>query len=298
MRPKPHRQLHLPGKAAVSYRASAALVILVLAAWAGSAAELEARTDQNSATTAAAESAKSWIGREEEFEEYLASAEVVDLQPIGIGVTNPWRAELAPGGPIARFAWKPIRPGSYDGHYESYKSEIAAYQLDRLLELGMVPVTVERQVKRDTGAACMWVAPTQSFSELGGRPTPPGARAAYWNSQLVRAKMFDNLIGNDDPNLGNWLVDPVWNLILIDHSRAFANDTQMPHKLTRVDRDLWERMQRLDQETLTTALGQWVSRPRIQKILKRRDRMAKKIADLVDARGEAAVLLRYSEAEP
>jgi hypothetical protein len=267
----------------MSYRASAGLLILVLLGWVESTA---------------AESAKSWIGRETEFEEYLEGAEVVDLQPIGMGVTQPWRAELAPGGPIARFAWKPIRPGSYDGHYESYKSEIAAYRLDRLLELGMVPVTVERQVQRDTGAACMWVESTRSFSDLGGPPKPPSDKAAFWNIQLVRAKMFDNLIGNGDPNLGNWLVDPAWNIILIDHSRAFANDIQMPHKLTRVDRDLWESIGRLDQETLTRVLGQWVSRSRIQKILKRRDRMAKKIAGLVAARGEVAVLVRYLEEEP
>lgn len=73
----------------------------------------------------------------------------------------------------------------------------------------------------------MLVESTQSFSDLGGPPRPPSDQAASWNIQLVRAKMFDNLIGNDDPNLGNWLVDPAWNLILIDHSRAFANDTQM-----------------------------------------------------------------------
>jgi len=266
----------------MSYRASAAAAILVLVAW---------------VAAAAAESAKSWIGREEEIEEYLESVAVVDLQLIGTGVTHPWRAELAPGGPIGSFAWKPIRPGRYHGHYESYKSEIAAYRLDRLLELGMVPVTVERRVNRVIGAACMWVAATESFRQLGGPPTPPSDQAGFWNIQLVRAKMFDNLIGNADPNLGNWLVDPVWNLIIIDHSRAFANDARMTHKLTRVDRDLWARMQRLDQETLTTALGRWLSRPRIRAILKRRDRMAKRIAELVKVRGEAAVLLHNSEAQ-
>jgi len=45
-------------------------------------------------------------------------------------------------------------------------------------------------------------------------------------------------------------------------------------------------------------VGQWVSRPRIQKSLKRRDRMAKNIAELVKARGETAVLQRYLEEEP
>ena len=72
----------------------------------------------------------------------------------------------------------------------------------------------------------------------------------------------------------------------------------MRHKLSRVDRDLWARMKRLDQEILTTAVGQWVSRPRIQKILKRRDRMAKNIAELVKAKGETAVLLRHLEEQP
>jgi hypothetical protein len=193
------------------------------------------------------------------------------------------------------FAWKPIRAGRYSGHYESYQAEIAAYRLDRLLELGMVPVTIERKVGRETGAACMWVSPAESFHELGGPPTPPGDRAEFWNIQLIRAKMFDNLIRNKDPNLGNWLVDPAWNLILIDHSRAFVSDTQMVHKLTRVDRDLWERMQRLDEETLTAALGELLSRTKIRAILKRRDRMAKEIAALVERQGESMVLLRYVE---
>ncbi len=275
--------------------ASAALLVLVLAALAVPAPAAAPQTDRDSATIGASQSAKSWIGREDELEEYLRGAEVVDLQAIGIGVTNPFRAKLAPGGPIEMFAWKPIRPGTYHGHYESYKSEVAAYRIDRLLELGMVPVTVERRVARNIGAACMWVSPAQTFKELGGPPTPPRDQAAYWNIQLVRAKMFDNLIRNKDPNLGNWLVDPAWNLVLIDHSRAFASGTQMVHKLTRVDRNLWERMKRLDEETLTTAVGASLSRPKIREILKRRDRMAKQIEELVEVKSEAAVLLRYVE---
>ena len=39
--------------------------------------------------------------------------------------------------------------------------------------------------------------------------------------------MFDNLIGNIDPNLGNWLVDPSWNLILIDLTRAFTTTKEL-----------------------------------------------------------------------
>jgi hypothetical protein len=279
------------------YRASAALPVLVVIALAVPASAAAPQTDRESAAIGASQSAKSWIGREDEFEEYLEHAEVVDLEPIGIGVTNPYRARLAPGGPVDMFAWKPIRPGKYHGHYESYESEVAAYQLDRLLELGMVPVTVERRVGRNVGAACMWVSPAKSFRELGGPPKPPARHAKRWNIQLVRAKMFDNLIHNKDPNLGNWLVDPDWNLVLIDHSRAFTSDKRMAHKMTRVDRDLWERMKRLDEETLTAALGESLSRVKIRAILKRRDRMAQEIEELVAVKGETAVLLRYIEPE-
>ena len=98
---------------------------------------------------------------------------------------------------------------NYRGHRESYLSEIAAYELDKLLELGMTPPTVEKRIERDIGAAVMWVAPAQSFSDLGGSPSPPSTRIGRWNYQLICAKMFHNLIFNKDPNLGNcWSIPP------------------------------------------------------------------------------------------
>ena len=72
--------------------------------------------------------------------------------------------------------------------------------------------------------------------------------------QLTRAKMFDNLIGNIDPNLGNWLVDPAWNLILIDHTRAFTTTRNLYHQLSQSDPELWAKMEALDAPSLTAAL--------------------------------------------
>ena len=239
-------------------------------------------------------SARTWVGREAEFEAYLKTAEIMGLDDIPVGVTNPKAAALAPGGPVDRFAWKALPPAIRQGYYESYKAEIAAYELDKLLGLGMVPVTVERRVRGDFGAAIMWVSPTQSFKDLGGVPTPPTRHLGYWTIQLIRAKMFDNLIYNRDPNEGNWLVDPAWNLMLIDHSRSFTPYREMTHEdMTRFDRDLWERMQRLDEPGLTVALGEWLSTGEIRAILERRDRMGAIIDELVATHDEAEVLLRY-----
>ncbi|MCZ6726364.1 MAG: hypothetical protein O7A98_03295 [Acidobacteria bacterium] len=260
------------------------LVVLALGAGPGQAAAAPEVVD-----------ARSWIGREAEFEAALIAARVVELEPIGTGVTNPYRADVAAGGPIEAFAWKPITAGMHHGFYESYKSEVAAYELDKLLGLGMVPVTVERRIDGQYGAACMWVTPAKTFGQLGGPPKPPAEEKRRWNLQLTRAKMFDNLISNLDPNLGNWMVDPAWNLILIDHSRAFTRSQRMVHELIRVDRDLWERMLALDEETLTQPLGKWLGRAQIRSILRRRDRMTKVIARLVEEHGEKAVLVEASD---
>jgi hypothetical protein len=224
-------------------------------------------------------SAKIWADRVEEIEQYLKSAEIIQMQEIGVGVTKPRRAQLAPGGPVEAIAWKAIRPGRYNGFYESYKSEIAAYELDKLLGLGMIPPTVEKRVKGELGAAVLWATPTRSFKELGGVPGqqgvkgPPSIEIARWTRQLTRAKMFDNLIANIDPNLGNWLVDPQWNLILIDHTRAFTTTKNLYHQLSQIDTELWDKMKALDESTLATALGDWLDKNAIKAIIERRDKM-------------------------
>ena len=60
-------------------------------------------------------SAKTWVGYEAEFEEFLKTAEILGLEDIPVGVTNPKSASLAPGGPIDRFAWKALSPGIQRG---------------------------------------------------------------------------------------------------------------------------------------------------------------------------------------
>ena len=127
-------------------------------------------TAQVLAQAPAAASAKTWADRTQEIEAYLRSADVVSMEDVSVGVTHPRRAQLAPGGPVSEIAWKALKPGRYQGYWESYKSEIAAYELDKLLALGMVPPTVEKHIKGEVGAAVMWVTPTQSFFSWAAFP--------------------------------------------------------------------------------------------------------------------------------
>jgi len=264
---------------------------LVCAVW---AVALSARPLKSPQQTAAPADARIWVGRAAEIETFLRTATIVKLDELSVGVTKPKKATLAPGGPVGFLAWKAIPPGRYGGAWESYQSEIAAYELDKMLELNMVPPTVEKVHRGERGAAVMWASPTKSFKEMGGTgaPTPPGAVQAQWTRQLVKAKMFDNLIQNIDPNLGNWLVDPAWNIILIDHSRCFTTSKAFQHELTRVDSDLWNRMLALTEAQLKPVLGKLMDGGQLRAILERRDKMKLLIADLVKSRGEDYVFMR------
>lgn len=249
---------------------------------------------QQPAAPNAPANAKIWIGRAAEIENYLRTAQVVKLVDLQSGVTHSRKATLAPGGPVDAFAWKVIPPGQHEGFWDSYYSEIAAYELDKLLQLDMIPPTVEREYKGERGAAVMWASPTKSFKDFGGTGAPdaPPQYADAFARQIVKAKMFDNLINNEDPNLGNWLVDPSWNLILIDHTRAFVSGKNMIHEMNHIDPDLWARMQALTETSLQAAIGKWVLRGEARTIIERRNKMQQIVDALVKARGPAFVFMK------
>jgi hypothetical protein len=104
-------------------------------------------------------------------------------------------------------------------------------------------------------------------------------------------KMFDNLIGNTDRNQGNLLVDPAYNLVLIDHTRAFTAGKKLVSRMSRIDPDLWDRMQGLTREQLEP-LAKWLMKGQIKNILERRKVMAKAIEELVAQTHPRAVFLR------
>src|SRR5947209_2750763 len=91
-------------------------------------------------------SVRTWIGHEPQIEAHLKQAAVTSLEDIGTGVTHPRRAHLTPATPFESLVWKVLPPGRRSGFWESYKSEIAAYELDKRLQLQMVPPAVERRV--------------------------------------------------------------------------------------------------------------------------------------------------------
>src|SRR5262249_40040735 len=108
-------------------------------------------------TVQAAAGSKGWIGSHGEVEAVLEAAPFGRFDDVPVGVTRPRHGFFAPGGLAAGATVKRLNPGRSRGFYESYKSEIAAYKLDRLLHLDMVPPTIERRVDGDLVSVQLWV---------------------------------------------------------------------------------------------------------------------------------------------
>jgi hypothetical protein len=227
-----------------------------------------------------------WVGREREYEEFLAKAPLVRFETVPVGVTKPQRGFFAPGGLAASAVFKPLPPRRDKGFFESYKSEIAAYRLDKLLGLGMVPPTVEKIAQRQVGSAQLWVERCSLLKSKSGQQAPD---LKAWNRQVYRQRVWDNLVANIDRNEGNLLVDDQWNLVLIDHSRAFTGFKQLKYPMIRIDRPFYQRLKEITPEELDRELrGLLIDG--LKPLLKRRDAIIAHFDGLIEQRGEAAVL--------
>ncbi|MCG6927300.1 MAG: phosphatidylinositol 4-kinase [Acidobacteria bacterium] len=233
-------------------------------------------------------SARFWIGRWSDYEDCLRTAPIDRIEDVGQGVTKPRRAFFRPGGVAASAIVKVLPRKRMKGFWESYQAEVAAYVLDRILRLDMVPVTVERRIEGDLASVQLWIDRTRLLSDVGAEVPP---RPYEWARQVRRQRVFDALIANIDRNAGNMLVDEDWNMILIDHSRAFMkNETPFLDEISAVDRPLYEAVKALDEATLDEQLKPWLfGKGSVKDLLKRRDKIVEKLEKLARERGEAAV---------
>jgi hypothetical protein len=238
--------------------------------------------------TAPAAPALPWVAGDDVVD-YMRTAPIAKIEHVPVGVTKPLRAYFKGDGPVRSVIVKKLRPGRTGGFWESYQSEIAAYELDRLLDLKMVPPTVEKRVDGELASAQLWVDTCVWLKELKGQQ-PPDVEA--WNRQVYRQRVFDNLIANIDRNEGNLLVyrTPDWHLVLVDHSRAFTSSQKVIFPMTRIDRPLFERLKALDRAMLEARIGKLLV-DGVNPLLRRRDAIVNHFVQLAAQKGEAQVFV-------
>jgi hypothetical protein len=238
-----------------------------------------------------------------ELEEFLREAEIVESDNIPVGITGPRKLTMVRDGTTRYAAFKSIddyknvmrfADGRVDANFQdSWMSEIAAYEIDKIIGLGMVPATVERTYKGVKGSAQIWVDAMMTEGEHR-RQKIVSPDLVGWNDQMFKVRLFDNIVYNTDRNLGNLLITRDWEIVLIDHSRAFRplQMLKSPKDLERFSRSMLEGLQRLTLQNLTERAGKYLPKPQIEGILKRRDLVIALATKLAAQKGEGAVYYR------
>ncbi|MBI3696289.1 MAG: hypothetical protein HY238_15810, partial [Acidobacteria bacterium] len=201
-----------------------------------------------------------------EKEAFLLNAKIVSQHNLAKGVTNSRQATLDDGKmkhdahiqtiEISKSSYQTQR-GTELNFRDSFKYNMGAYELAKLLELDMVPPSVERKVGGQAAAVTWWVD-NKKFDELermkqNVQPPDPDA----WNKQMYVVRVFDQLIYNTDRNLGNLVITNDWQIWMIDHTRAFRMQKALenPKNLVQCDRKLLAKLKELDKNTLKQRLG-------------------------------------------
>ncbi len=223
-----------------------------------------------------------------QIEVILRDAEVVEIEDVGAGTTQPRRLVLSHSKRRYRAIFKDVDrqadPAALAGTTtDRYRYEAAAYRIDRLLGLGLVPPTVLRTVNGREGSVQLWIEDAISEKDRRWEDLEPPDQE-HLRHELQRMHVLDLLIHNVERDESNMLVTTRdWKLYLIDHSRAFAPGLPTPHEPPLRDLPLDEegaaRPQALDARTLRHALGRLLGRTEREAVLERRDLILEHAAD-------------------
>ncbi len=240
----------------------------------------------------------------DEAERFLSDARVVGKKAIEIGVTRPQRLTLELDGRTAHGTWKTVdiyrpvmdfrdgRPPEI-GFRDSWKHEVAAYELDKLLGLELVPPTVERRIVGDRGSLQLWIEDAMMEMERIERDLH-APDVAEWNRQIHHVRLLRQLTHDIDfNNIGNMLVAPGFRIWAIDFSRAFKTRRSLlaAGDLVRFSRRTLDRLAELDAQVLEQTMGRWLTKSQRQALLVRRDVILERARQLVAEQGEEEVLL-------
>ena len=238
-----------------------------------------------------------------EKEEFLRTAKVVGRRGIGVGINNTVRVTLTAGGLThdAHMQTVNIHKTSYRTNEglelnfrDGYQFNVAAYKLDRLLGLNMVPVSIERKIAGTAGSLTWWVDDVLMMERdrYQKKMRVPPLKNAAWNDQMFQIRIFNELIYNTDANLGNILITKDWDVRIIDFSRAFRvhNKLRAPENLRRCDPRVLKGLRDLNMEVLQREMKGLLTKTEMKALLARRDKIVDFFEREIAAKGEEAVV--------
>ena len=234
----------------------------------------------------------------------MLTAKVISAKHTKKGITDPWRLTLSDGTTTHEAIFQAIdehktRNQLSNGDVEinfvdSYHYNIAGYELADLLGMDdMVPVHVERKWNGMIGSMS-WVVPVKmdELDRKNRKISVPDLNVNAFNNQMHKIRVFNELIYDMDANLTNVLISEDWKLWRVDFTRAFRlhKNLKDAKNLERCDRALLAKLKALSEAEFTQRTKNFLTKPEIQGVMARRDKIVAYFQQLIAEKGESEVL--------
>lgn len=233
------------------------------------------------------------VGRMEAMEKFLREARVQNIEKEKLGGrTGPWLVTLNDGGIKQRAVFRYVdRPRPHTTP-DSYKYDLAAYELTKLLGVELIPPVVEREIEGRRGSLQVFLENCIREKDRKRKKLEPPNPEAFGRA-LEGTKVIENLTYDECQDADDLYVHlEDWRVCRVDFSEAFAPipDLLPGCGLTVCSRKLYKALLNLDEQTLRSKLSPYLSEEEIGALLARKGLIIEKIKTLISEKGEDAVL--------
>jgi hypothetical protein len=234
--------------------------------------------------------------KQKELENYLKTAKIVSRRRAG-GRGENWVISLD-DGKISRHAFFKLlsqtRPALIT---DSYKYGIAAYELDKLLDLNLVPPVVEREIEGRKGSLQIFIEGALNESVRRMKNIKPQEPEKFKNT-LEDLSVFENLTYS--PSFcGERELDDIlimykedWKVWRVDFSEAFAPSPELIPgcEISGCSKKLYQNLIKLEDNVIKAKLKHYLNDEEMSMLLKRKKLVIEKIKKLTEEKGEESVL--------
>ncbi len=178
---------------------------------------------------------------------------------------------------------------------DSYKYGLAAYEMDKLLELNIIPPSVEREINGEKASLQLAVEVMINEEERRLNKTEPPDSEIFYNA-LEEIKVFEYLVYSTslckEGDLPDILITPQWKVWRVDFSEAFNPSPELIQgcKITRCSRKLYQNLVGLKNKEIKSKMKKFLNKEEIDALLKRKKLIIETIRKLIEEKGEKAVL--------
>jgi len=230
---------------------------------------------------------------QDEMEKYLKNAPILSIEKdLELGRTNFWRITLNDGKKERRAIFKHVDRPRPHILSDSYKYELAAYKLNKMLSLNIVPPLVERTINNQEGSLQLLVENVITERERALKKIKPKNPQEFKND-LDLINLFRILVHDQSSDTNDILIQlDNWKVWRVDFSMAFfpSSDILPESRIERCSKSLFKNLMDIKNRHLEKELDPYLNKREINGLIERKNTIIRTIRNLIKLNGEEAVL--------